>query len=184
MKSKFILLLLFFPTFASFAQVALKHCTDCGDKNCKCAYDVALSDSLQLTHIRKQFYKNASGHIYDKTFSATPEEEKVYFNGLLPQEVDPLTFEVLEGSWYARDKKNIYFYRPMSGGMHLFTMVGADYKSFRAMEEDSWNAMDKNHFYDMGNIVEGFYPKTTTVIRDKNGIAQKLIQGKSEYEFR
>ncbi len=183
MKLKLILLLFLLLASQSYAQVMEKHCISCEEKNCKCAYDINLSDSLKLTHIKNQFYKSASGHIYDKTFSATPDGEKTYFNGYLPQEVDPMTFEVLQGSWYAKDKNRIYFYRPMSGGMYMFIMEEADYKTFRPMEEDSWNAMDKNHFYDMGSIVEGFDPKKTKIIRNKDGTVEKLVQGKKQHQF-
>ncbi|MEI9956710.1 MAG: DKNYY domain-containing protein [Ferruginibacter sp.] len=61
-----------------------------------------------------------------------------YFNGYFSQEVDPLTFEPLDG-WYAKDKNYVYYYRPVSGGMQISKIDTADSKTFKSALQDIIN---------------------------------------------
>jgi hypothetical protein len=141
---------------------------------CKCPVQFELADSQQLTHIKHVFYKSKTGHLYERTMGATEINDHLvdyeYFNGQIQQEVDPLTFRPLEGSWYAIDKQNVYYYRPVSGGMRIYKIDGADVKTFKTLDKHHYRyAKDKYHFYQDFNIIENYYPKSTVFQRDERG---------------
>lgn len=88
-----------------------------------------LADSSKLIHIKGLFYKNQTGHLYHRTFANREINDSLvfveYFNGQLPQDIDPLSFAVFDG-WFAKDKNSVYYYRPTSGGMLISKMEKAD----------------------------------------------------------
>jgi hypothetical protein len=65
-------------------------------------------------------------------------------------EADPKSFEVLDSSYYGKDKQNVF----CRGGL----VERADAKSFRVVSQPnkrvySWTAKDKNHNYDGADVV-------------------------------
>ena len=133
-----------------------------------------LADSPKLTHIKGQFYRSKDGHLYERTFAdreingSDSLASVEYFNGQLPQDIDPLTFVVLDG-WYAKDKHFAYYYRPTSGGMLAIKMDKADVKTFKIFEGHYQYAVDKSHVYKDSEILENINPGKARVITDKNG---------------
>jgi hypothetical protein len=160
-----------------------KHSDSCG---CSAQFD--LKDSLKLEHIKNQFYKSKTGHLYEKTQAqketGNPNDIKFveYFNGYFSQEVDPFTFEPLDG-WFAKDKNNVYYYRPVSGGMLLSKIENADTKTFTILKGHYKYAKDKEHFFDETEIIENFEPNSAKLYFDKNGKATKMKMNKKEYIF-
>jgi hypothetical protein len=157
-------------------------------KNCKCPLQFDLNYSSNLTHIKDQFYKSATGHLYEKT-TAQKESDKPgelkwvdYFNGYFSQEVDPLTFETLDG-WYAKDKNFVYYYRPVSGGMQISKIDTADTKTFKLLAGHYKYAMDKNFFYDEPQIIEGFIPSKTNLKTDNKGRIIEMTCNNKTYKF-
>ena len=133
-----------------------------------------LADSSKLTHIRGVFYRSPEGHLYERTIadreiggngSLVSVE---YFNGKLPQDLDPLTFEALDG-WYAKDKHFAYYYRPTSGGMLVTKLDEANAKSFEIFHGHYQYAADKNHVFKDGEILENVKPEKVRVFTDKDG---------------
>ena len=166
------------------------HCvySDDTSKNCKCPIQFDLNDSSKLTHIKDQFYKSTTGHLYEKTWSQQQLKGQdtlswvLYFNGYISQEVDPLTFEPLEG-WYAKDKNYVYYYRPVSGGMQLSKIDTADTKTFKLLAGHYKYAMDKKFFYDEPEIIEGFAPSKTNLKLDNKGRVIEMTYNNKTYKF-
>jgi hypothetical protein len=104
-----------------------------------------------------------------------------YFSGHIPQDLDPLTFQTL--GWYAIDKHNVYYYRPISGGMFLFTMEEADAKTFKILDGHYCYAQDKHHFYEHSRIIENYNPQTTTYQRDRKGKIMSLSNKMGKYDL-
>lgn len=131
-----------------------------------------LSDSSKLTSISGQFYKSKGGHLYQRTSAQNDangaESFYEYFNGQIPQDIDPLTFNELDG-WYAKDKHFAYYYRPTSGGMLIVKLDKADVKSFKLLEGNYLYAVDKTHVFEDGHIVENVDPGKLKIIRGKHG---------------
>lgn len=152
--------------------------------NCPAQYE--LKDSIKLTHIKNEFYKNNTGHLYEKTVGLREVKNKLvdvtYFNGVLLQEVDPFTFKKLDG-WYAKDKNNAYSYRPVSGGMQISKIKNADPKTFKIVNGHYQYAMDKNHFYDGLQVIEGFEPNKTKLKLDKKQRAISMKSNSKVYTF-
>jgi DKNYY family len=141
--------------------------------NCPCPSQFELADSQQLTHIKNIFYKSKTGHLYERTIADKLVNNDLvdheYFNGHFSQEVDPLTFRPLDG-WYAVDKRYVYYYRPVSGGMLISKIDEADVKTFKTLDKYHYRyAKDKIHFYQDAHIIENYYPQTTTYQRDERG---------------
>jgi hypothetical protein len=144
--------------------------------------ELELADSFKLTHIYRQFYKGASGHIYERTF-ADREINGIdslvsveYFNGLLPQDIDPLTFQELDG-WFAKDKNFAYYYRPTSGGMLIEKLDSADAKTFKVLQGHYKYAIDKNYVFEESSTIKDLNPKTLKILRDNKGKIVKLRSG-------
>lgn len=155
-------------------------------ENDNCSTEFALNDSLKLNHIINQFYKSETGHLYEKTTAQREVDghltDVIYFNGSFSQEVDPLSFEQLNG-WYAKDKNNIYYYRPTSGGMQIIKLKKADVKTFKILDGHYKYASDKNYFYDQTEIIEGYKPSQTIFTFDgKKRIIEMNYENKS-YKF-
>lgn len=167
-----------------------KHCVYADDTSelCRCPAEYELKDSIQLTHIKDQFYKGKTGHLYEKTMATKEVQgqdtlvDVTYFNGHFAQEVDPLTFEPLDG-WYAKDKNYVYYYRPVSGGMHISKIDAADSKTFKLLSGHYKYAMDKNNFYDEPQIIKGFSPKKTNLKLDNKGSVIAMTCNNKTYEF-
>jgi hypothetical protein len=157
-------------------------------KNCKCPKQFDLNDSSKLDHIKDQFYKSATGHLYEKTWSQQQLKRQdtlswvLYFNGYISQEVDPLTFETFDG-WYAKDHNNIYYYRPMSGGMQLSKIDTADTMTFKLLAGHYKYAMDKNFFYDELQIIEGFIPSKTKLKLDNKERVIEMTCNNKTFKF-
>ncbi len=169
-------------------QINIKHCvySDDKSKHCKCTIQFELEDSNQLIHVKDQFYKSNTGHLYEKNFALRELNGKLkeyeYFNGYFSQEVDPFTFEPLDG-WYAKDKNYVYYYRPVLGGMQIIKIDKADTKSFKLLEGHYKYAMDKNFFYDEPTIIEGFIPSKTILKHDKEGRVTNMTYKDKTYKF-
>jgi hypothetical protein len=166
------------------------HCvySDDNSKNCKCQIQFDLKDSSKLTHIKDEFYKSATGHLYEKTWSQRQLKGQdtlnwiLYFNGHLSQEVDPITFEPLDG-WYAKDKNYVYYYRPVSGGMQISKIDSADTKTFKLLAGHYKYGMDKNFFYDEFQIIDGFIPSKTNLKYDLKRRAIEMSCNNKSYKF-
>ena len=94
----------------------------------------------KLTLIKDLFYRSKNGHLYQRTIAQVINFDnpdslmwKEYFNGTIPQDLDPETFKQLYG-WYAKDKNFIYYYRPVSGGMKVVKIDSADLKTFEILK--------------------------------------------------
>jgi hypothetical protein len=146
-----------------------------------------LKDSSTLTHIKGLFYRSEQGQLFYRTF-ADREINGVdtlvsveYFNGKLPQDIDPLTFEALDG-WYAKDKNSVFYYRPTSGGMYISKLNKADSKTFKVINGHYRLGMDKNYVFDETTIIEGFKPAGLSITKNKEGKVIELISGKTHYK--
>ena len=146
-----------------------------------------LKDSSLLTHIKGQFYKSKPGQLFERTFS-NREINGVdtlvsveYFNGKIPQDVDPLTFEQLDG-WFAKDKNFVFFYRPTSGGMLTVKLEKANSKSFKILAGQYLYAVDDSHVFKETEILENINPQKMKIIKDKEGKIVKLISGQTTYK--
>lgn len=149
--------------------------------------ELELKDSSMLKHIRGQFYKSKAGQLFERTFAdreiygvdtLVPVE---YFNGTLSQDIDPLTFEQLDG-WFAKDKNFAYYYRPTSGGMLVGKLEKADTKTFKVLSGDYKYAVDKNFVFDENQILKNLNPATLKIERGANGQVTKLTCGTTSYK--
>ena len=156
--------------------------------SCGCSAQFELKDSLKLEHIKGQFYRSQTGHLYEKTWSLQTLKgqdtlvDVLYFNGDFSQEVDPLTFRALDG-WYAKDKNFIYYYRPVSGGMQIYKIDKADSKTFEILKGHYRYAKDRNHFYEDENIIENFVPQETKLYMDKKNRIIKMRYSNKTFNF-
>lgn len=169
------------PQFVATEKFLTKH-----SESCNCTAQFEIQDSLKLKHIKNQFYKSKTGHLYEKTFAQREVNghlaDYVYFNGYFSQEVDPLTFVELDG-WYAKDKSNVYYYSPTSGGMQISKLEKADTKTFKILKGHYRYASDKNYFYDETEIIKGYKPSNTTFIFDKKNRITEMNSGNKKYKF-
>jgi len=160
--------------------------SDDTSKLCKCSAEFELKDSLKLTHIKDQFYKSKTGHLYERTLAQKEVNGHLtdyeYFNGYFSQEVDPLTFESLDG-WYAKDRNYVYYYRPVSGGMQISKIDTADTKTFHLLAGHYKYAMDKNFFYDEPQIIVGFIPSKTNLKLNSKGRVIEMTYKKETFKF-
>lgn len=160
--------------------------SDDTSKSCKCSAQFELKDSLSLIHIKNQFYKSSTGHLYELTVGIRDVNgeltDREYFNGFFSQEVDPLSFEPLDG-WYAKDKNYVYYYRQVSGGMQISKMKTADSKTFKMLPGHYKYAVDKGFYYDETDIIEGFLPNNTKLKLDNKGRAIALICNHKKYKL-
>ena len=178
------------PTFSNQKKTVVIHCTNSEDttKNCTCPSQFELNDSLKLKHIKNQFYKSETGHLYEKTWSQRYLNGQdtlswvIYFNGYFSQDVDPITFEQLDG-WYAKDKNNVYYYRPVSGGMLIIKIDSADPKTFKILSGHYKYAMDKKFFYNENQIIESFIASKTTLKIDNKKRVIKMTCNNKNYKF-
>ncbi|MBG8552380.1 DKNYY domain-containing protein [Hymenobacter guriensis] len=168
-------------SFVANEKFLTKHSDNCG-----CLVQLELKDSLKLVHIKGQFYKSATGHLYERTVGQQEVDghlaDHEYFNGYFSQEVDPLSFEPLDG-WYAKDKKYVYYYRPLSGGMQILKIDTADIKTFKVLAGHYKYAVDERFFYDDSEIINGFVPSKTKLKFDGKGRAVKMTFNSKVYEF-
>lgn len=145
-----------------------------------------LNDSSELTHVKGVFYKNKAGYLYERTIGQEEMNghlvDHEYFNGNISQEVDPFTFQELDG-WYAIDKNNVYYYRPLSGGMQIIKIDEADVKSFKILDGNYKYANDINHFYKDASIIENYSPLTVKYEKDKKGKIIALISKNGKYKL-
>jgi hypothetical protein len=155
-------------------------------KNCNCPAQLELNDSTQLTHIKNQFYKSKTGHLYERTIGQIEVNghltDHEYFNGYFSQEVDPLSFEPLDG-WYAKDKNYVYYFRPVSGGMQISKLDKADSKTFKVLDGNYKYGLDKNYFYENADIIKDFKPLKTKFEKDKKGKIIALISNNQKYKL-
>jgi hypothetical protein len=169
-------------------QLTSKHCVYSENSStlCKCPIQFDLKDSVKLTHLKNQFYKSITGHLYEKTIGMREIKNKltevIYFNGYFFQEIDPITFEALDG-WYAKDKKYVYAYRPTSGGMQLSKIDNADPKTFKLLAGHYKYAKDKKFFYEEGKIIAGFSPSKTSLKLDKKKRVIEMNCKTKKYKF-
>jgi hypothetical protein len=169
------------PKFVPNEKFLTKHSDSCG-----CSAQFELKDSLKLIHVKDQFYKSATGHLYERTVGLQEINghltDHEYFNGHFSQEVDPLTFEPLDG-WYAKDKNYVYYYRPVSGGMQISKMDEADTKTFKLLAGHYKYAMDKKFYYDEPQIIKGFLPSKTKQKIDIKGRVIEMTCNNKTYKF-
>ena len=171
------------PKFIPNEKFLTKHSDSCG-----CSAEFELKHSFKLEKIKDQFYKSKTGHLYEKTWSQQELEGQdtlswvLYFNGVFSQEVDPITFEALNG-WYAKDKNNIYYYRPVSGGMQISKLEKADTKTFEILQGHYKYGVDKNHFYDATEIIENYVPSRTKLTFDHKKRVVKMTSNTKTYKF-
>ncbi|KFE97885.1 DKNYY domain-containing protein [Chryseobacterium luteum] len=143
-----------------------------------------LKDSTKLIPIKNDFYKNEHGFLYHRTFAQREFnghlEEAEYFNGVIPQEIDPNTFQQIENSLFAKDHKNIYYFHPTSGGIQISKIESTDVKTFQILKGNYKYAVDKNNFYKEADKIEKFIPLKTEQIKDSKGKVIKLKMANKE----
>ena len=147
-----------------------------------------LEDSNKLTLIKDLFYKSKSGHLYQRTIAQVVNFDKSdslmwreYFNGTIPQDLDPETFEQLDG-WYAKDKNFIYYNRPVSGGMLISKIENADFKTFKVLKGHYQYAADKNHVFEDMNEIDKLNPTSLKINYDQEGKIVSLQSGQTIYK--
>ena len=156
-------------------------------KNVDTLLELKLTDSNKLTLIKDQFYKGSDGHLYQKTMGAKEVigsdtlVDFIYFNGMIPQDLDPLTFEELNG-WFAKDKKSVYLYRPLSGGMFIEKLDSADVRTFKIIEGDYSYAMDKNHVFSESSILPGLNPSILKIEKDSTGKIVNFVSRNNSFK--
>ncbi|MCL9804204.1 DKNYY domain-containing protein [Flavobacterium amniphilum] len=188
MKNISLIILLFLVSLTVLGQTTEKHYSSCGSKEnrCACVVEYALKDSVQLTHIKNQFYRSSSGHLYEKTDAATRDGKDfiAYFAGCISQEVDPFSFVELDG-WFAKDRNNVYYFRPVSGGMQIVKLEKADTKTFRIFEGIYILGIDKNYLYNETDIVKEIDVRNYKVCKNEtdDGRTVKITSGKETVEF-
>jgi hypothetical protein len=168
----------------------LNHCVYSEDttKNCHCPAQFNINDSSLLTHIKDQFYKSKTGHLYEKIWSQQQLKGQdtlswvLYFNGYFSQEVDPKTFEELNG-WYAKDKNYVYYYRPVSGGIQISKIDEADTKTFKMLSGHYKYGKDKNNYYDESGIIKGFHISKTSEYKDNKNRIKQIQSGNKIFKF-
>ncbi|WP_160136065.1 DKNYY domain-containing protein [Chryseobacterium sp. c4a] len=137
-----------------------------------------LPDSIHLTPIKNEFYRNQFGFLYEKTTAQREFNGELkdveYFNGIISQEIDPNSFQQIGNSWFAKDHKNIYYSRPTSGGWQITKVEHADVNTFKIIDGNYKYAVDKNNFFNATEKIEGFIPLKTEQIKDKEGKVIKL----------
>lgn len=145
-----------------------------------------LKDSSRLTHIKGLYYKSQSGQLFERTI-ADREVKGVdklvsveYFNGKIPQEIDPFTFEQLDG-FFAKDKTHVYFYRPTSGGMLCAIIEEAEAESFKMLDGQYLYAVDSNHVFKETEVLENIDPQRMTIKKDEKGNILSITSGKTIY---
>lgn len=166
------------------------HSVDAADSAgvCTCPIQFDLKDSAKLRLVKGRFYKSATGHLYETDWAQhQPEGEDtlssvLYFNGYISQDIDPLTFEPLDG-WYAKDKKHVYYYRPVSGGTQISKIDTADTRTFQLLPGHYRYARDKNFFYDEAEIIDGFTPGATHLRTDDKGDVVEMTCRNKIYRF-
>lgn len=145
-------------------------------------YYVAAEDSAKLTHVKNQFYRDKKGRLFDKMDAPLQADNidagLVTFFRLTDQDIDPLTFETIDGSWYARDKRFVYEYRPNDSGMICIKMENADVRHFKLLSDNSGQyGADRKHVFEETDIIKHLNPLNMRVITDKEGHLLKIISG-------
>lgn len=147
-----------------------------------------LKDSARLAHIKNQFYRSKTGRLFQKTYAPPPAEHpdadgETYFKGTIPQDLDPFTFEVIDGSWFAKDKNFVYNYRPTDAGMVCIKIKDANVKHFKLLPgvTGGRHGADDRHVFEEESIIENINPKTMRVITDKDGWLKEIISGHYVY---
>ncbi|WP_115970343.1 DKNYY domain-containing protein [Chryseobacterium pennae] len=132
-----------------------------------------LQDSVQLTHIKNTFYRNEFGFLYEKTIAQREFKgvlkDAEYFNGSIPQEIDPESFQQIEDSWFAKDYGNVYYSRPTSGGRQITKIENVDVNTFKILDGNYRYAVDKSHFFYETEKIKDFIPLKTEQIKDGEG---------------
>jgi len=147
---------------------------------------VALKDSAKLVHIKNQFYRNKNGVLFDKMDAPKNpidiDAGVVTFFERTDQNIDPITFEIIDDSWYARDKNHIYYYKPSDSGMSCETMEKANVKYFKLLGNSGDIGADNRHVFNNGNLMEHLDPLKMRIITDKDGTLKKIISGSYIYD--
>lgn len=132
-----------------------------------------LQDSIHLTYIKNEFYRNQFGFLYEKTTAQRDINGQLkdveYFNGVISQEIDPDSFQQIGNSWFAKDYKNVYYSRPTSGGREITKVEHADVNTFKIIDGNYKYAVDKGNFFNATEKIEGFIPLKTEQIKNKEG---------------
>jgi len=144
---------------------------------------VALKDSAKLVHIKNQFYRNKVDTLFEKMYAPKNpidlDAGAIGFFRITNQQVDPLTFEVIDDSWFARDKNFVYNYRGNDSGMFCITIPEADVKYFKLLPCNSGiYGADRKHVFKEAEIIEHLDPLNMRVITDKEGDLLKIISGR------
>ncbi|UAY51043.1 DKNYY domain-containing protein [Ferruginibacter albus] len=181
-KTKFISFFLLLLWITSCKEQKKKNISKTEEINRTDLAQLELKDSSSLTKVKAQFYKSKSGQLFERTF-ADREIQGVdtlvsveYFNGNLPQDIDPLTFEQLDG-WFAKDKSFAYYYRPTSGGMLCVKLDSADSKTFHLIPGQYLYAVDNKHVFKEAEILENIDPQKMIITKDKEGKILKIQSG-------
>jgi len=149
--------------------------------------DKISGDTLKLyVHVKDLFYLKG-GHLFQLTTAQVDEQSnplhwREYLNGDIPQDLDPLSFEQMDG-WYAKDKNYVYYYRPVSGGMQISKIDTADTKTFKLLAGHYKYGVDKSFFYDEPQIIEGFIPSKTNLKLDNKGRVIEMTYNNKTYKF-
>jgi hypothetical protein len=142
-----------------------------------------LSDSIYLKHIKNEFYKSKDGHLYEKTTAYRNKKDvdslvpHNYFNGNIPQDIEPNSFEVLDG-WYAKDKNFVYYYRAVSGGMLISKIENADVKTFEVLKGEYRYAKDNKSVFMDSEKLDSINSNNMEIIKNENNEIEKIVNKK------
>ena len=149
---------------------------------------VALRDSAKLVHVKNQFYRNKAGKLFEKMYAPKNpidlDEGIITFFRITNQDVDPLTFEVINGnSWFARDKNFVYNYRGNDSGVFCITMRQANVKYFKLLSDNSGvYGADRKYVFEEDEIIKHLDPLNMRIITDKQGHLLKIISGRYVFD--
>jgi hypothetical protein len=144
------------------------------------------ADTLKVYRQVNDLFYSKDGHLYQLTTRQIVDQSdtlhwREYLNGQIPQDLDPISFEQMDG-WYAKDKNFVYYYRPLSGGMLIGKIEKADVNTFKILKDCYRHAMDENHVYEDMKIIENLSPSNLKVNYDTDGMLISLQSGTYIYK--
>jgi DKNYY family protein len=174
--------------FIAIVGTALLACNSNHETGESSKIDRIPNDTLKKYHQIRELFYTKDNHLYQKTIAQIVNVNqndtlhwKEYFNGEIPQDLDPMTFNQLDG-WYAKDKNFVYYYRPLSGGMLISKMEDADVNSFEILPGHYRYAKDKNHVFEEMNIINQLTPTNLKINYDRNRKIISLQCGATIYK--
>lgn len=130
--------------------------------------------------LKKHFYKDKMGEVYEVKYEDNPFDSCCPMRMVLDERfgvstddvrktlkevIDFQTYETLEPSIYAKDKKWVYVFRDNSNGGFRTILEGANPATFRNIDSTFFWGMDQQHVFYRGTLIEGLRSKNLKVLR-------------------